>query len=62
MNNLYVAQAAKEQADKALLLASATETATKSGNITYIFGGCDPSLYPSMFGTSRIKSIKSPAY
>jgi len=40
LNNLFVAQAAKAQADKTVYLASLTESIPISGNSTYIFGGC----------------------
>lgn len=50
MNNLFVAQAAKEQADKQLLLASAQSVQLAS----LTFAGCNQGNYPSMFGTATI--------
>lgn len=55
MNNLFVAQAAKEQADKATNLISAQASSTNSKPIT--FGGCDAQTYPTIFGTSYVTSV-----
>jgi hypothetical protein len=55
MNNLFLAQAAKQQADKALLLASAQALQESSLNITS-FAGCAIGNYPSISGTASIVS------
>jgi hypothetical protein len=62
MNQLYVAQAAKEQSDKALLLASAQSSQLPSGTSTYIFSGCDIGNYPPIFGTASITQSSSSGY
>lgn len=54
MNQLFVAQAAKEQSDKAMLLASAQISILPSGTTTYIFSGCDIGNYPVISGTASI--------
>lgn len=53
-NNLLVAQAAKEQADKALALATAEASVIPEGNSTYIFSGCDIGAYPTYAGSARL--------
>lgn len=54
MNTLFVAQAAKEQSDKALLLASAQSSQLPTGSSTYIFSGCEIGNYPIISGTAGI--------
>ena len=49
-----MAQAAKEQADKAMLIASAQASEMPEGSTTYIFGGCDSYNYPTITGTAQI--------
>lgn len=58
MNNLLVAQAAKEQADKALALASAEAVRRDTGEKTYIFSGCEAGAYPSYAGSARIAKVE----
>ena len=50
MNNLFLAQAVKEQMDKQLLLASAQSVQLAS----LTFAGCTQGNYPSIFGTATI--------
>jgi hypothetical protein len=57
MNSLLVAQAAKEQADKALALASAEAVKRDTGNNTYIFSGCEIGAYPTFAGSARISKV-----
>jgi hypothetical protein len=59
LNNLYMAQAAKEQADKAVLIASIAESAPISGSTTYIFRGCEVGNYPSVFGSVIVKNVSN---
>jgi hypothetical protein len=54
MNSLYVAQAAKEQSDKQLLIASAQIVQLPVSLTPSLFAGCDIGNYPSMFGTATI--------
>lgn len=54
MNTLFVAQAAKEQSDKAMLLASAQSSILPRGTTTYIFSGCDIGNFPVISGTASI--------
>lgn len=63
LNQLYVAQSAKEAADKATALAEAQGglalTQQTTGNSTFIlpFAGCSASTYPSITGTDTVASI-----
>jgi len=54
MNALYVAQAAKQQSDKAILIASAQSSELLRGKTAYIFSGCDLGNYPIISGTASI--------
>ena len=62
MNRLYVAQAAKAQSDKALLLASVQSSILPSGTSTYIFSGCEIGNYPSISGTASISKTSKGGY
>jgi len=55
-NNLFVAQAKKEQADKATAIIKSQSTALPAAgsNSTYIFAGCNQLAYPSISGTAAI--------
>lgn len=60
MNNLFVAQARKEQADKAtsiVSMQSATLPQQPGVNVasSYVFEGCDPKAYPFVSGSSFVK-------
>jgi len=52
LNGLYVASAAKEQADKAMAIASSQISNTQNNN----FYGCDQRAYPSSFGAGIIQT------
>jgi len=55
-NNLFVAQARKEQADKATAIVK-TESSTlpdEDSTSTYIFGGCDQHNYPTITGADIV--------
>lgn len=59
MNNLYVAQAVKQQADKASTLIQTQSSrialaSINSTNVTFTFGGCAARAYPSMSGVNQI--------
>lgn len=57
-NNLFVAQARKEQADKATALIR-TQSSTlpdPQGSTTYIFGGCEQQSYPTVAGADIVGS------
>ena len=62
MNRLYVAQAAKAQSDKALLLASVQSSILPSGTSTYIFSGCEIGNYPSISGTASVSKTSKGGY
>jgi hypothetical protein len=62
LNNLYVAQAAKEQSDKSLLIASVQGSQLPTGISTSIFSGCDIGNYPSIFGTASIRNTSASGY
>ena len=51
MNNLLVAQSAKEQSDKNIAMATAQMKHRDTGPRTYIFSGCDVQGYPSYSGS-----------
>lgn len=57
VNRLLVAQAAKEQADKSLAIASAEAVRRPEGNSTYIFSGCQIGGYPSYAGSAVVQQI-----
>ena len=63
LSNLYVAQAAKEAADKATAIAYAqgfSSTDILNGESTYVFNGCLNQVYPAISGTvSVVKLIPS---
>ncbi len=54
INQLYVAQAMKEQADKAMLIVTTQES---SPSLSTVFQGCQQSAYPSIFGSSVLLSV-----
>ena len=58
MNNLLVAQAAKEQSDKNIAIATAQSVQRDNGNKTYIFSGCEAFNYPSYSGSSQVESME----
>jgi hypothetical protein len=58
LNNLYVAQAAKEQADKATAIVSAqTSFLPTESLIASLFGGCDKKAYPTISGSAYVQSF-----
>jgi hypothetical protein len=60
LNNLYVAQAAKEAADKATAIALAQGVSSLDilkGTSTYIFNGCLNEVYPAISGTVSVISL-----
>lgn len=62
LNNLYVAQAAKEAADKATAIAYAQGVASTDilkDKSTYIFSGCLNQVYPAISGTVSVISLIS---
>lgn len=63
LNQLYVAQAAKEAADKATAIAQAQGVTSLSiqttGSSTFIFAGCTAGAYPTVSGTARVVSKAS---
>jgi hypothetical protein len=62
LNNLYVAQAAKTAADKAVSLAFAEGAASLDllkGSSTYIFKGCVEQAYPEISGTVAVSTLIS---
>lgn len=58
MNNLLVAQAAKEQSDKNIAMATAQLKHRDTEPRTYIFSGCDIQGYPSYSGSQLVESIE----
>jgi hypothetical protein len=59
LNNLYVAQAAKESADKATAIAYADGSSLSilDGESTYIFNGCFTEVYPAISGTVSVVNL-----
>lgn len=60
MNNLFVAQAAKEVADKAMAIASAQSASSLNmleGESTYIFEGCNEQVHPVITGTIPVSTL-----
>jgi multidrug efflux pump subunit AcrA (membrane-fusion protein) len=60
LNNLFVAQAAKAAADKAVELAYAQGVASldvTNGNSTYVFNGCVEQIYPTISGTVPVGAL-----
>lgn len=57
MNSLFVAQAAKAEADKATAIVSMQTTQDKnvSSLASDMFSGCDQGVYPSISGTASIQ-------
>ena len=58
--NLFVAQAAKEAADKALAIAFAQGVDSikmLDGESTYIFNGCLAQAYPTISGTVTVEKL-----
>jgi hypothetical protein len=64
LNRLYVAQAVKEQADKATAIVRAQSSVLPDSNSTssYIFNGCQQLAYPTAMGTARIESSNTIGY
>ena len=64
MNRLIVAQAAKEQSDKAMAILSAQEASLSilEGESTYIFSTCEAGPYPSMVGSARVVAASAHGY
>ena len=58
MNNLLVAQSAKEQADRNIAIMTAQSVERDTGNRTYIFSGCEALNYPSYSGSSQVESVE----
>ena len=57
-NELFVAQASKEQADKATAIASMQlATLPKNESLASRFGGCDLLSYPTMIGSELIQEV-----
>jgi hypothetical protein len=52
LNQLYVASAAKQQADKAIAIVSSQTTNTQNAT----FYGCSQGAYPSSFGAGIVQS------
>ena len=64
MNNLFVAQARKEQADKATAIVQAQSSSLPANDSTstYIFSGCDQQAYPSIAGSALINDSNKVGY
>lgn len=64
LNNLVVAQAKKEQADKATAIVRAQSSILPEVNSTstYIFGGCVQQAYPTIAGSARVNSANALGY
>lgn len=60
-NNLIIAQAKKEQADKATAIIKTQSAALPEpgSTSTYIFGGCNQLAYPSISGSASIVKSNS---
>ena len=57
-NDLFVAQAAKEQADKATAVVSMqSATLPKNQSSASKFGGCDPMAHPTMIGSGLVQEV-----
>ena len=55
-NRLFVAQAIKEQADKATaIVAMSSAVLPKDPKARSTFKGCEPTNYPSMMGSDQIE-------
>ena len=60
LSNLYVAQAAKAAADKAIAAAYAQGVASldlMNGQSTYVFEGCSEQVYPVITGTVPVSAL-----
>jgi hypothetical protein len=60
LNNLYVAQAAKEASDKAIAIAYAQGASSMDifkGESTYVFNGCLNQVFPSIAGTVSVTKL-----
>ena len=60
LNNLFVAQAAKAAADKAVSLAYAQGVDSLDileGESTYVFRGCNEQVYPEISGTVAVSTL-----
>ena len=58
MNNLLVAQSAKEQSDKSIAIATAQMKERDTGPRTYIFSGCEVLGYPSYSGSEMVEKVE----
>jgi chromosome segregation ATPase len=63
-NNLFVAQARKEQADKATEIVRVQSSALPADDSTstYIFAGCEQQAYPSIGGSAQINDSNKYGY
>ena len=64
MNNLFVAQARKEQADKAtaIVRAQSSRLPAEDSTSTYIFSGCNQLAYPTISGSALISEANKVGY
>lgn len=64
MNNLFVAQARKEQADKAtaIVRAQSSRLPAENSTSTYIFSGCNQQAYPTIAGSALISEANRVGY
>ena len=64
LNNLYVAQARKEQADKATSIVRVQSSALPAENSTstYIFAGCTQQAYPTISGSATVEQANGLGY
>jgi hypothetical protein len=56
-NSILVAQAAKEQADKAVAIVTAQLKQQDANPKTYIFSGCEAFSYPSYSGSATVSEV-----
>ncbi len=63
-NNLFVAQASKEQADKAtqIVRAQSSVLPTDDSTSTYIFAGCEQQAYPTIAGSAIVNDKSKYGY
>jgi hypothetical protein len=64
LNNLYVAQARKEQADKAtqIVRAQSSVLPADDSTSTYIFAGCEQQAYPTIAGSASVNIANKIGY
>lgn len=64
LNNLFVAQSRKEQADKAtaIVRAQTSIVPAEDSTSTYIFGGCIQQAYPTIAGSASVSRFTKSAY